>query len=130
MALSSDIRLKVGEYLAGRDLEELQNWLLPIFLDIDRSGDQDAIVLSHALQSQISDFSEGLLSENELKCRLAGMIGQAVALSPIVISYFVVRDNRDWVVSTSTDSQPLPAPRLNPMNWWGMVAAQQLVPAS
>lgn len=84
MELITIIKTKVAEYLGGvMPFSEFRLWFAPVFLDIEATQNEKAIHLAYAIESYFAEFSEGLISEQQLKHALA-----YTAANPILYSSF------------------------------------------
>jgi hypothetical protein len=71
MALKIEIQKLLGKFVAAEiDYRELRGQFAALCQSIEDSGEPEAIRLSYAVESELADFSEDLISPEELKRRL------------------------------------------------------------
>jgi len=92
MVNASKIRERVAEMLFGDiSLEQFEDWFVPATWDAHKSGDPEAESLADEIEINLSEYTSGQLSPEQLRSRLAGAV-------------FLFAENR------SGDPSPLPIP--------------------
>ena len=92
MVSASEIRERVANVLFGdASLEEFEDWFVPATWDAHKAGDPEAESLTDEIEMNLSEYSSGQLSPEQLRSRLAGAV-------------FLLAENRYG------DPSPLPIP--------------------
>lgn len=73
--LHSEIRHIISSYIADKqELSSVQNWLWPLMADMEDSDDEAAISVVGRIGNLISEYSDGYMTEAELRKELAAAI--------------------------------------------------------
>ena len=68
----SSIRSQIAAYIDGQiDYAGFRQWFVPVYADHAYAGESEELQLCRNVESQAADFSEGLVSEDELRSDLA-----------------------------------------------------------
>jgi len=88
----------IDRYLTGQcDRKELERWLVEHLQAILDSGNEQAIKLANQVDAALIEIQEGLLTEEALKRRLAGLLGRETDRT--IAEVFPKPDKREPVVS-------------------------------
>lgn len=103
-ALRSQIFRYIGDDIS---LKTLREWLAPLSLDVESSGEPDAIRVVYAMVGDLADFDEGFLPESQLRQNFANLL----FTSPIASHYQQIPVSRGFSspVVTGTLSQVEPS---------------------
>jgi hypothetical protein len=75
MVKASEIRENVGRLLFGDiSLEQFEDWFVPATWDAHKAGDPEAESLADDIEMNLSEYTGGQLSEEQLRARLAGAV--------------------------------------------------------
>lgn len=70
-SLDIKIRQWLTRYLANEiSLEQFENWFVPATWEIEKSGNSLATDLTHEIELRLSEFTNGHLTESELRKKL------------------------------------------------------------
>lgn len=76
-SLDIEIREWLTRYLVKElTFEQFEDWFVPSIWEVEKSGDQMAINLANEIESTIAEFTNGHLTENELKNKLRPLMQQ------------------------------------------------------
>jgi hypothetical protein len=79
---ASEIRFRLADWLAGdRSLDEFDDWFVPATWDIHNSGDSEAEVLTDEIELRLSEYTDGVLSPEDLKRELSALAGSPHSVS-------------------------------------------------
>jgi hypothetical protein len=85
MNILRELQDRISNYLEGKEeFSALRDWFAPLVIDIDSCDDPQVMRAFYSMQRSISDFSEGFLSEEQLKQNVS------VLLIPSSSSYVFV----------------------------------------
>jgi hypothetical protein len=102
MASALEIRQYLARMLSGHiSLDEFEDWFLPYSWNIHKHGDRDAQELAYAIEHRLSEWSDDLLTEEQLRDELASMLPFALNATPLPV-----------VITTGTSSTTLFQPAL------------------
>jgi hypothetical protein len=102
MELVNQIRSNIADFIVGKlEFEAFRAWFAPVFLDVEKSRDRSAILLAYAAESQFAEFSEEIISLEELKRRLREIAHPGVLQEARTISAAGALSYIDIAVSTS-----------------------------
>ena len=66
--LDGEIRTRVAAVLAGRaSLHEFYDWFIPATWEVEKTGNPEAVRLTHDLVHLFSELTSGLLTRDEVK---------------------------------------------------------------
>jgi len=75
MVSASEIRERVAKALFGEaSLEEFEDWFVPATWDAHKAGDPEAENLTDEIEMNLSEYTGGQLSLEQLRSRLAGAV--------------------------------------------------------
>jgi hypothetical protein len=74
MVIASEIRSRLADWLAGnRSLDEFEDWFVPATWDAHKAGDSEAEALTDEIEIRLSEFTDGVLSLEDLRRELSAL---------------------------------------------------------
>ena len=71
------IRYKLDDWMNGRvSLAEFEDWFVPATWNIHQSGDQEAASIVNEIELNLSEYSGGHLSQEELRIAMGLVLGR------------------------------------------------------
>ena len=85
-ANAKEIHSKAAEFVAGRiSLRQFEEWFVPATWDIHKANDSEAESLADEIDLNISEYTDGVLSADQLKQELAAAIRPFERLFPNIV---------------------------------------------
>jgi hypothetical protein len=106
MSLLEDMRRRLGRYAAGQlPLADLEGWLMPNLGAINARGGSEAKDLAAMVLGYLSELSDGLMTEEEVRARIQPLIATQVQTVTATLPA------RYWPSVTLTRSSAVNVPR-------------------
>ena len=113
--LADEVRTRLNRYLTGLDtLVQFQDWFVPVFRDIRRSGDQEAEVLASTVDSVFLALAHGELSRDDARTALAELaVSTPPAIGPTEVAFYIESLSTHSPIRVMVENTGSPLPELS-----------------